>query len=150
MAIVTVADVLRHAERFEQMLVEYYHKVAHETTREGVRLLTDHMSRHRNRLAQIIDKMEPAEVRRICCAEVRYEPHAADCKCFEKVNLPQDATAAQLLDAAVCFDECLVDLYNQTARQTNDPHVKDLFETLIQCEQQDEIELKKIKAMDYF
>ena len=150
MAIVTIADVLRHAERFEQMLAGYYNKVAHETTRDGVRLLTEYMSRHRNRIAEALDKMDPSQVRLICCSEVRYEPHAADCQCFENLKLPKDADAARILDAAISFDECLIDLYNQTARQTNDPHVKDLFESLIKCEQRDEIELKKIKAMDYF
>jgi hypothetical protein len=35
-------------------------------------------------------------------------------------------------------------------RQPVDQEVKQLFESLIRWEQDDEIELKKIKAMDYF
>ncbi len=148
--IVTVADILRHAEDFEQMLSDYYAKVSHQTTREGVRLLTDHMSRHRMRISKVLDDMSPAEVRRICCTAVRYEPQAADFRAFEEVNLAPDATAAEVLDAAVTFDECLVSLYRQAARQATDLDVKALFESLIRCEERDEIELKKIKAMDYF
>jgi len=55
-----------------------------------------------------------------------------------------------VLDAAVTFDECLVRLYRQAARQSADAEVRALFEGLIRAEQRDEIELKKIKAMDYF
>ena len=49
MGVVTIAEVLRHVEEFERMLAEFYAKLSHETTREGVRLLTDYMSRHRLR-----------------------------------------------------------------------------------------------------
>jgi hypothetical protein len=35
-------------------------------------------------------------------------------------------------------------------RQELDAEVRELFESLLHCEEWDEVELKKIKAMDYF
>ena len=150
MPVVTVADVLRHAEQFERMLADYYRHLAEETPREGVRLLTDYMSRHRARLTGALARLDPDQVRRIREEPIRYEPQAADCRCFEGVDLPAEATAGQVLDIAVTLDECLVRLYRQAARQSADLEVRALFESLIRAEQRDEIELKKIKAMDYF
>jgi len=150
MAIVTISQVLACAEDFERMLAEFYAKVAKQSTREGVRLLADYMSRHRQRTHEALSKMSSEDMFRISKISLKYEPHTADRHYFEGVQLSPDATAAEVLDAAIKFDECLVRLYQQVARQKIDQKVKELFENLIQWEQEDEIQLKKIKAMNYF
>ena len=146
----TVADVLEHAEAFEEMLASYYENLAEHTLREGVRLLTDYMGRHRIRIAAALEELPHDIVEHIRTAPIRYEPQAADCRCFEGMDLPPDATAAQVLDAAVTLDECLIRLYRQAGRQSEDQEVKEFFASLIRAEERDEIQLKKIKAMDYF
>ena len=153
MGVVTIAEVLRHVEKFEGILADFYANLSHQTTREGVRLLTDYMSRHRRRTHIALFKLpvkKVEEIYRICHTPLRYEPHGADRHCFEGIELPPDATAAEVLDIAIKFDECMVQFYRQVVRQPVDQEIKQLFESLIQMEQYDEIELKKIKAMDYF
>ena len=150
MAIVTIADILKRAEEFEEMLADYYARLAGETSREGVRLLTDYMSRHRVRLKEELARLSGPELDKAMSERLRYEPQAADCRCFEGVDLSPDATAREVLDAAVTLDECLVRLYRQVIAQSDDIPVKELFESLLHAEEKDEIELKKIKAMDYF
>ncbi len=150
MAVITVQNVLKQAERFEQVLADFYAELSEHSCREGVRLLTDYMSRHRKRIAESLEKLSPERVRRVCSTPLRYEPKAADCRCFERAELPDDATAAAVLDAAVGFDECLVRLYRQVLQQPVDEEIRELFKSLVRAEQRDEIELKKIKAMDYF
>ena len=150
MATVTVADVLEHAERFEQMLVGYYARLSEQSTREGVRLLTDYMSRHRRRIGKAMARLSSEQVKRVRSVPLRYEPQAADCRCFEATELLPGTTATEVLDAAVTFDECLVRLYRQVLEQPVDEEIKELFESFLRAEQRDEIELKKIKATDYF
>ena len=150
MAIVTIAQVLACAEDFERMLAEFYANLSHQSNKEGVRLLTDYMSRHRQRTHSALGELPLKSLNRIYKTPLRYEPHAADCHCFEGVELVPNAAAAEVLDVAIKFDECLVRLYRQVVCQNVDKEVKELFESLIQWEEHDEIELKKIKAMDYF
>ncbi len=150
MAIIAIEDVLIHAERFEQMLADFYADLSEHSGREGVRLLTDYMSRHRKRIAEALDKLSPEQIRRICSAPLRYEPQAADCRCFDRIKLSDNTSAAAVLDAAVTLDECLVSLYRQVLQQPVDEEIRELFESLVRAEERDEIELKKIKAMDYF
>ena len=153
MGVITIVEVLEHVERFERMLAEFYAKVSEQSTREGVRLLTDYMSRHRWRTHEALTKLsiETAEqIYRICHTPLRYEPQGADRHSFEGVELPPDATAAEVLDTAIKFDECVIQFYRQVLQQPVDKEVKELFESLIRFEQYDVIELKKIKAMDYF
>ena len=151
MAVITVADVLKHAEDFERMLSEYYAGLAEHTVRDGVRMLADYMARHRLRIIDMLDKLSAERVKRLHAIPIPYEPQAADCRCFEGLDLPPGATARQVLDAATMLDECLIKLYRQALRQlADDEEARALFEALIKAEQQDEIELKKIRAMDYF
>ncbi|MHC4418160.1 MAG: ferritin family protein [Planctomycetota bacterium] len=154
MGVVTIAEVLRHVEEFEDMLAEFYAKLARsETEREGVRLLADYMSRHRRRTHRALFEL-PVEsvehIRRICHTRLRYEPQQLNRHCFDGVELPPDGTADEMLDIAIEFDECLVRFYQQVVRQPVDREIKTLFDSLIRWEQNDEIELKKIKAMHYF
>lgn len=150
MAVTTIADVLKQAERFEQMLADYYADIAEHTTREGVRMLTDYMARHRVRMHEELAKLAHDRVEHICASPLRYEPDAADCKCFEGLDLPPDATANDVLNVAMILDECLMNLYRQVLQQDIEPEVRELFESLLRSEERDEIELKKIRAMDYF
>ena len=150
MAIITVGDVIKHAEDFERMLKDYYTGLAERSQREGVRLLTDYMGRHCARIGKALAQLDDDELQRILKVPLRYEPQAADCRCFDGMELPPDATAAQVLDAAMTLDECLIRLYRQVARQPVEQDVIELFESLIHTEERDEVELKKIKAMDYF
>jgi len=148
--VITVADVLKHAEIFEKSLADFYAQLAQDTHREGVRLLTDYMSRHRVRIHEALSRLDQGEVARVRAQPIRYEPQAADCHCFDSIDLSPDATAAEVLDVAVTLDACLVNLYSQALRQTDDVETIEVFSSLIRFEERDEIELKKIKAMDYF
>ncbi len=150
MAVVTVAEVLRRAEEFEQAIAGFYAKVADRTSRDGVRLLAGHMSRHRVRLVESLDCLPSEEVAVICSTPLRFEPEGADCHCLKEIELPVAATAAEFLDTALNFDECLIRFYRGVIRQPVKQEVRVLFEEFICLEERDEIELKKIKAMDYF
>ena len=150
MPVITVAEVLKTAEDFEARLVEYYAEISERTTREGVHLLADYMGRHRRRLAEALSRIPDSKRTRISGCPVRYQPDKPDCSCFEGKQLPADAPATEILDLAVEVDECLIALYKQVLRQELDPEVRELFESLVHCEEWDEVELKKIKAMDYF
>ncbi len=150
MAMTTIADVLKQAERFEEMLAEYYQALAERSTREGVKLLADYMSRHRVRIGEELAKLPADRIAHISASPLRYQPDAADCKCFEGINLADDADATQVLNTAMTLDECLMGLYRQVLQQDVEPDVYELFDSLLRSEQQDEIELKKIRAMDYF
>ena len=150
MSITTIAEVLEHVDEFERMLADFYAKVVQASTRDGVRLLTDYMSRHRQRTLKALAKLPDKQMQNICRTPMKYELRGADRSCFEEINLPEDATAAEILDAAIEFDEHLIQFYRQVLKQPVNKEIKEIFEGLVRFEQQDQIELKKIKALDYF
>jgi hypothetical protein len=149
MAVVLVAKVLDHADEFERRLAEFYRGLALKTAREGVRLLTDHMSRHRQRTRIVLAILPSGKLHRMRSSHLRYEPHL-DHHLLEIIDLGLDPSASEVLDLAIRCDECLVGLYRQVVEQPIDQEVRELFEILIRRECCDMVMLKKIKAMDYF
>jgi rubrerythrin len=150
MAVTNVACVLRRAGDFEHQLMTYYLDLAEQSKREGVRMLTDYMARHRRRLAEALERFPAAEYRRLSALPLRYEPVSSECDHFKTLVLPPDATATEVLDLAIELDECLISLYKQVAQQDVEPEVRELFESLVHREERDEILLKKIRATNYF
>lgn len=150
MAVITVADALRRAEDFERAVASFYSNLAMQADQDGVRLLTGYMSRRRPRVSENLALLSHDRLAAISPTPLAYEPYGADCHCLEGMRLPVAGNAAQVLDMALNFNECLVRFYRQVIQQVADPAVVELFESLICLEEQDEIELKKIKALNYF
>lgn len=150
MAVITVADALRRAEEFEQAVAAFYSKLSLEAEQDGVRLLTGYMSRRRPRVPEKLAALSRDRLAAISLTPMAYEPCGADCQCLEGMRLPVTGSAQEVLDIALNFNECLARFYRQIIRQVSDPAVVELFESLVCLEQQDAIEFKKIKALNYF
>ena len=153
MDVITIAQLLMRVEEFEAKAARIYRKLSDETTHEGVHMLADYLSRHRRRTHKAlldlpVDSVE--QIRKICNTPLRYEPDRLGRHSFDDIDLPPDATAEDLLDSAICFDECLINFYRQIVQRPVDRNIKTLFESLIRWEEGDEIEMKKIKATHYF
>ncbi|MHC5142149.1 MAG: hypothetical protein ACYSOY_00945 [Planctomycetota bacterium] len=86
----------------------------------------------------------------ICSTPIPYMPELPGKNSIKQAHLPADPTASEVLDAAIEFDDCLVKMYHSVADQPVSQDIKDFFESLIRNLEKDEVELKKIKAMDYF
>lgn len=150
MAKVSVEDVLEHARKFEGELAAYFKNIADNTTRDGVRLIADYMSRHRLRMEGALRDMPAEQRKRLTRIMLPFDPEAADCHCFEGLQLTPDSTASDVLDAAIQLDACLISLFKQAMNETVDPAARDLFESLVRSEERDAVRLKKMKALDYF
>ena len=150
MLAITLGEILGHVEHFEQLLADYYRNLSRKTTHEGVRLLTDYMSRHSLRIHELLERV-PVDARKVICSTpIPYMPQLPGKNNIKQVNLPADPTASEVLDAAIQFDDCLVKMYQSVANQPVSQDIKDFFEGLIRNIENDEVELKKIKAMHYF
>ena len=85
-------------------------------------------------------------MQRIVKIPLQYEPHIPGTHCFKEIKLATDANPHEILDAAIKFDECMVQMYRQIAHQPVHKDVKEFFENLQQMEQNDQLELEKNKS----
>lgn len=150
MLAITLDQILTHVEHFEQLLKSFYAKLSEETTHEGVRLLADYMSRHSLRIHELLNKLPLDKRDTICSTPIPYMPELPDQEDIKLIKLSADPSAGEILDAAVRLDDCLVKMYQSVAEQPVCQEIKEFFEYLIGDLEMDEIQLKKIKAMNYF
>ena len=144
MQFVNIEDVLNHARRFEEMLVDYYGQLSDRALHEGIRMLAGHMAHRQQRIIRALSTFTPEQLAEIHRTPVRYEPEGADGNCFRGRYLPANATTAEVLEVALAFDECLARFYRQILRQEVSENARDLFKGLLRLEIGDEIQLKKM------
>jgi hypothetical protein len=150
MAAITLGEILKHAEDFETMLGNFYARLSQKTSHEGVRLLTEYMSRHTHHIHKLLEDLSPNRKKKLCSTPLPLKPHFPGKDNIDLAHLSEDPTASDVLDAAIGFDEELVQMYHSIADQPVSQDIKDFFEALVRSLERDEIELKKIKAMNYF
>jgi hypothetical protein len=149
MLAITIEEILGHIESFENSLTDFFDNIHGESHDEGVRLLTGYIARHRHRTLAALDKCPHEVIDHIKKLPLQYQPDIPGKHTFKEIKLSPDATPLEILEAAIAFDECMVQMYKQIARQPLAHEIKDLFENLSIYEEADEIDLKKIRQMFY-
>jgi rubrerythrin len=146
----SISEIVEYAEKFERDLVEFYQGISDHTKHEGVRMVADYIARHTRHINEMLNDLTEEERHRICSIPLSYKPPVPGKQCFELIELPADAKADDVLETAIKFDECLLDMYRSVARQDSERDVKEFFEELVQTLERDQVGLKMIKAENYF
>jgi len=148
--IVTVEEVIRHAEQFEERLADHYTDLAEHAQREGVRLVATYMSQHHQMISEALRDLCLDDAWRLDTVMLQFGPDCLDCHICDGMELPSEASASEMLDAAIRLDDCLLCFYRQVLDQPVPPEIEDLFDSLCLFETTDKVALKKIKATNYF
>ncbi len=151
MAIQILGEVLDHARDFEYRLERWYADLRDSTPDNGVRLLTYYLARHRRHQDEAFGDTDPECLARLRAIELR---HAADFDPETRYRLlgadPAHVTGISLLQAAIGYDEALVQVYRFVREQPMIDEARDLVDALIRIEERDIVMLKKMAAMHYF
>ncbi len=151
MSVVTVGQMLEKARHFERCLEAYYADLRDRATRDGVRLLTYYLARHRRHLPEALECLSKPQLARIAHIPLKYDnPEFSPEKHFEGKRLPSSVTGDELLGVAIEFVEMLCSFYRWMVQQPLGDEADSLFQSLLRIEERHVIELKKITAMHYF
>jgi rubrerythrin len=151
MVTMIIGEMLDRAAEFERRLEAYYADLRDRATRDGPRLLVYYLARHRRDLPEALDSFTAEQIEHIRSARMKYDDtDFSPRKCFEDWELASDVTGRGLLDMAIVFVEELIRFYRWMAQQPLGELPGDLFQSLLKIEERHVVELKKIRAMDYF
>ena len=151
MAIITFEELFVRAAAFEERLERYYAQIRDTSEDNGVRLLTYYLCKHRRHLQSALDEFEDDVVARIKQIRLKYDIDFRPERDFHIIETPaEEVKAAELLEAAIDYDEELVKLYKGILSQPVNEEARSLIEALIRVEEKDIVMLKKTKAMNYF
>lgn len=151
MSVVTVGEMLERVRDFERRLEAYYADLRDRATRDGVRLLTYYLARHRRHLGDALESYTAAQVEHICQVPLKYnDTDFEPAKCFRGKDVASSLSGNELLSAAIELVEELLRFYRWMVQQPLGDEAGGLFQSLLRIEERHVIELKKMRAMDYF
>jgi hypothetical protein len=147
----TFGYLLDRGREGEALLEQCYGDIRDRSQNNGVRLLTYYLARHRRHQDQALagcDKNEVKRLRRVKIgAEVVFDPK----KHLQVLaTRPENVTGAELLRAAVGYDQALLCLYRSVLAQPVSDGVSAVLQSLIRIEERDVAMMKKMIAMHYF
>lgn len=151
MSVLTLGDLLDRVQAFETRLEAYYADLRDRAERDGVRMLTYYLARHRKHLPSALKCLSESDIGRVRRSPCKYNGPAFEvARCFRGKELPSSTTAPELLDAAIGFAGILAEVYRWVAGRPQGGKESSLFQSLLKIEESHLVELKKIKAADYF
>ncbi len=151
MAQTTVGEMLDKAQNFEHRLESYYADLRDRATKDGIRLLTYYLVRHRRHLPKVISSYSADQMSRIRKIRLKYEGPSFDTgTLFQGKELSPTVSGKELLDVSIQFVEELMHFYSWLAEQRLGEEGTGLFQNLLKVEETHVVELKKTRAMNYF
>ncbi|MHC4247667.1 MAG: ferritin family protein [Planctomycetota bacterium] len=151
MTVLNLGEILDRAQDYECLLESYYADLRDRATRDGTRLLTYYLARHRRHLLAALRTFSSSDLVSVQRTPFKYNGPGLPLEAnLEERKLPADAKAEQLLDAAIELVEALASVYRWVAEQDLGTKPTSLFRSLLKMEETHVVELKKIRAMDYF
>jgi len=147
MAYKRTKDLLDRARLFHERLGELYKRLETVSKKEQVKMLLDYMSRHEKHLTESLSKYEEEASRRVMDYWYKYTPNNKSCEHLENIELRPDMTIDDVISLAMRMDECLVELYRSVAENAESEEVKEIFNSLLEMEKQEEVELLR-NALD--
>ena len=136
----TVGDMLKRSEDFHGQLSDFYTRLGASAEEPRVKLLLEHMGRHEKRLGQWLVEYEQAAPGALLDTWCQFTPERATCKCFEGIDLQPDMSMDDVVAVAQRLDGCLLALYRELAEAAATEEARDLFESLLEMEQREDVE----------
>ncbi len=151
MSTMTIGEAMDRAKDFERRLEALYAHLRDNASRDGVRLLTYYLVRHRRHLPEALKSFSQEQIGHIWKIPLKYEDtEFAPKKCFESRDISEAVTGEEFLTIAIELVENLIGFYRWMVQQPVGHEAESLFQSLLKIEEAHVVELKKMKAMNYF
>ena len=147
----TIGALLDMALDFETSLQNFYTDIRDHSKDNGIRLLAYYLCRRRRHLAEILTEGDPKIIDALRETTLDTNSDFSPAMHFDVIKASvMELDGKGLLEAAIRYDNALLDLYSLILRHQIAYQARDAFNELIQAEKTDITMLKKMQAMHYF
>lgn len=141
-----VSEIIEIIERYHLGLSDYFLSLKAQSMDERVDLLLEYLGKSESFMAEYLEKYRKSTPNRIMRSWVKYVPWLpADifCECRDNLFLQPPLDTFGVLDAAVHFDNCLIDFYTTLVREIQDERVAEIFSNLLRVTRKHEMNLSR-------
>lgn len=129
-----VRDVLNYGIGLHDRLHDVYRQLQEDSEQTRVKMVLDYLSRHERSRAQAMERFEEGARQNILNTWLQYAPSSEIENLLSKCGRPVNLGVDDVVKLAMCFDDAMIALYRETAREFDDPQVRDLFSNLAEME----------------
>lgn len=138
-----VKDVLDYGKAIHTELRKFYESHNEQNRQARVKMLLDYLSRHESHLEETLERFEAENQRNVLETWMQYAPSIDIQQIIKGKCLSQDMSVDDVVQLALEFDEAVVELYREAADESDVPHVKEVFQSLVELENQEKVHLLK-------
>jgi len=131
-------DVLDHAVAFHSRLGKFYHRLSNHTEQQRLKLLLDYFSRHEKHLRRSLEDFEDETAEQLLNTWFDFTTGSDLDKLPAKTEIDPNTTVDQVIHLAMELDDHLIALYREMASRADIPELKQLFESLLKLEEQEQ------------
>ncbi|HUL11170.1 MAG TPA: hypothetical protein VLU73_03250 [Methylococcaceae bacterium] len=129
-----VKDVLDHGRKLHAELRKFYDSLNGQNQQDRVRMVLDYLSRHEQNREEALERFEHDARKGILETWMQYAPSSTVEQKLKATCIAPNMSVDEVLKLAMEFDNALVELYKEAAREAEEDHVKAVFQDLVKME----------------
>jgi len=141
-----VSEIIKIIENYHKGLSEYFISLKEQSASTRVDLLLEYLGGSEGFMAEYLEKYRKSTSDRIMSSWVKYVPWLPTdvfCECRENILLQPPLDTFNVLEAAVHFDDCLINFYETLVREIQDDRVAEIFSNLLRVTKKHEMNLSR-------
>jgi hypothetical protein len=147
----TVGDMIDKMQEYEHLLNNIYSDLRGRSSRDVVRLLTYRLAREHNHVARFLKNYPAEQIAALRSVRLRHpDTEFLPERCFEDEYLAAQIKPTELLDSAIRIFDILACFSRWLANEPVDPKAQKLLSELAKAEEEEIMNLTKLKAENGF
>lgn len=138
-----VKDFVRFGKELHAEIKKLFDDLNEHAELERVKLLLDFLGRHESHMEEALARFEKSSHSGILEAWLEYSPELDVAAVMQQCALPDKPTSDDIFDAAMKFDDTLVQLYREIRTKANDRKTRALFDNLLTLEEKEQIQVAR-------
>ena len=142
MSFKTTRDILDQVRSVHRRLREYEESMRDEAGGERLRLLLDHLARHKAKVDRALDGYEETARNALLDRWFQFTPDVADSPNLRNVSFDPGMSEREVIRTALAYDEALRELFAELADGSSKPELRELYAALALTKEEE----KKVAA----
>ena len=143
-----VKDVLDYGKMIHTELRKFYESLNKQNGQARAKMLLDYLSRHESHLEETLERFEAENQHNVLDTWMQYAPSIDIQQIINGKCLSPDMSVDEVVKLALEFDEAVVELYREATNECDVPHVKEVFQSLVELENQEKVHLLRASLFE--